>query len=402
MTNLHVEPICADKEDETLYTSKKVSVDGKSIITPIVAYDVKLIRGNELVAPATKGLNEIYQKMGTQKVPIKTLMNNMKAEKDFDARLQTKYNKTDAAREINMCILESEALTYPLGTELDYVLDTTYLTSDIVPLPNFPLVTSRIDSDSMFFEYTTFLANAISHLQKFKDKKPIMGVIPKIAWEHTEKLVEFYIQNGLNAFYVDFAARNSITAKRDFLHVFRVLSSHDALDSSFLYAYNVDAGRLAKTADVVNAKDIVSFGFGFDAMGRKHTRVKAKPEVWRRINTLPNRIRMFNRKDYGYYKILNIEKIKGIYPQDSCLPMDKFTKSFSSNVSELRRCENLFNSEQLGLEAYNLKHVIKNDRPVDYLSRKTYVKKQYIKMMKNFKNAIARGNPRGSLKEWFG
>jgi hypothetical protein len=402
MTHLYVDPICSDKEDETLYRSKKVSVDGKSIITPIMAYDVSLIRGSEQIAPATKGLNEIYQKMGTEKVPIRTLMSSMKAEKDFDNRLQTKYNKTDLVHEINMCVLEGDALTYPSGTELDFVLDTTQLISDIIPLPNFPTATIRIDSDSMFSDYTTFLADSIAYLKSSKEKKPIMGVVPKLSWEHTGKLVEFYINKGLNAFYVDFAARNSITAKRDFLHVFRVLSNHDMLDSSFVYAYNVDAGRLAKTADIVNAKDVLSYGFGFDAMGRKHRRVKATAEVWRKINILPNRIRMFNKNDYGYYKILNIEKIKGIYPLDSCLSMDKFAKHFSLNVSELRRCENVFNSEQLGLEALRLRRIIKSDKPTDYLLSKTYVKEKYIKTMKSFKKAITSESSRDSLEHWFG
>ncbi|MCJ7430141.1 hypothetical protein MUO83_02845 [Candidatus Bathyarchaeota archaeon] len=389
MTHLYIDPIFVDKEDETLYKSKRIRVDGKSFDTPIISYDMTVFRSNDRVAPPTKGLNEIYQLMGTEKVPIGKLMSNMKAEKDFDVRLQTKFGRTDSAHEVNIGILESESASYPSGTELDYVLKTASIISDIVPIPNFHSITANIDSDSQFLEYTKFLENVISNVESYKDRKPIMGVIPKLSYTNTEKLVEFYIDKGLNAFYVDFAARNSITAQRDFLHVFSVLHEHDLIEKSFVYAFNVDAGRLSKNATVVNARDILSYGFGFDAIGRKHRRVKASSETWRRINTLPNRVRLFNRYDYGYHKILEAEKIKEIYPSDSCISLEKLLSNFYTNVQELRRCENMLNSEQLGLEANNLKYVIKNDKPTEYLADKTYVKPIDLKTITRFRKSLS-------------
>jgi hypothetical protein len=269
-----------------------------------------VFRSGDRVVPQTRGLNEIYQLMGTEKVPIRKLMSDTKAEKDFDVRLQTKFNRTDSANEVNIGILESEVPDYPSGRELEYLLNTALIISDIVPIPNFRNITTNINSDLQFLEYTTFLETVISNVESHKIRKPIMGVIPKLSWTNTEKLVNLYVDKGLNAFYVDVAARNSITAQRDFLHVFSVLQEHDMIENSFVYAFNVDAGRLSKNATVVNARDILSYGFGFDAMGRKHRRVKASSETWRKINTLPNRVRFFNRYDYGYHRILDVEKSK--------------------------------------------------------------------------------------------
>jgi len=401
MTHLYVEPIFVDKEDETLYKSKRIRIDGKSFDTPIISYDMTVFRSNDRVAPQTKGLNEIYQLMGTERVPIRKLMSNMKAEKDFDVRLQTKFNRTDSANEVNIGILESELLSYPLGRELEYILNTASIISDIVPIPNFRNITANIDSDLRFWEYTTFLESVISNIESYKNRKPIMGVIPKLSWTNTEKLVNFYVNKGLNAFYVDFAARNSITAQRDFLHVFSVLQEHDLIEKSFVYAFNVDAGRLSKNATVVHARDILSYGFGFDAMGRKHRRVKASSETWRRINTLPNKVRLFNRYDYGYHKILEVEKIKEIYPNDSCIPLDRLLSNFRSNIQELRRCENLLNSEQLGLEANNLKYVIKNDKPTEYLADKAYVKPIDLKTMTKFRKSLSK-SVKPKWEDWFG
>lgn len=400
MAHLHVEPIFVDKEDETLYKSKRISIDGKSFDTPTISYDMTVFRSSDRVAPQTRGLNEVYQLMGTEKVPIRKLMSDTKAEKDFDVRLQTKFNRTDSANEVNIGILESEVLSYPSGRELEYILNTALIISDIVPIPNFRNITTNIDSDLRFFEYTTFLETAISNVESYKNRKPIMGVIPKLSWTNTEKLVNFYIDKGLNAFYVDFAARNSITAQRDFLHVFSVLQEHDMIEKSFVYAFNVDAGRLSKNATVVHARDILSYGFGFDAMGRKHRRVKARSEVWRKINTLPNRVRLFNRYDYGYHRILEVEKIKEIYPHGSCISLEKLLTNFKSNVHELRRCENLLNSEQLGLEANNLKGVIKNDKPTDYLAHKTYVKPIDLKTMTKFRKSLSK-TAKPKWEDWF-
>jgi hypothetical protein len=131
--------------------------------------------------------------------------------------------------------------------------------------------------------------------------------------------MEFYIDYGINAFYVDFAARNMITAKRDCMNVLKVLKKREMIESSFLYAYNLNSGRLTKTTDAVAAKDIIAFGFGFSAFGRKHKRPKVDASVWRQINTMPNKVRIFNKKDYGYYRVINSNKISDFYPPDLLL-----------------------------------------------------------------------------------
>jgi len=400
MAHLYVDSIFVDKEDETLYKSKRIRIDGKSFETPIISYDMTVFRSMDRVAPQTKGLNEIYQLMGTEKVPIEKLMSDTKTEKDFDIRLQTKFNRTDSANEVNIGILENESLSYPSEKELDYILKTAYIISDIVPIPNFRSITTNIDSDYQFSEYTKFLETVLSNAESYKNRKPIMGVIPKLSYTNTEKLVNFYVDKGLNAFYVDFAARNSITAQRDFLHVFSVLQKRDLIEKSFVYAFNVDAGRLSKNATVVNARDILSYGFGFDAMGRKHRRVKASSETWRKINTLPNRVRLFNRYDYGYHRILEVDKIKGIYPAGSCISLERLLNNFRTNVQELRRCENVLNSEQLGLEANNLKGVIKNEKPTKYLADRKYVKAIDLKIITKFRDSLS-APTKPNWEKWF-
>lgn len=387
MTQLQVKPLAFDKNDETLYVSKEVTLDGKKIFTPAVSVDTRQIRHNDKIATATKGLNEIYRRLETKNYPLKGIIFNRKRQDDFNSRIQTEYNRTDPSKELTICILEYAGNKYPLGRELEFILDTTYCFSDVVPLPTLPKITVTIDDESKFDEYKIFLEGIIHFLKSNKHKKPIMGVVPRIAYAFVANLMEFYIDKGINAFYIDFEARNPTTFKQNLLPVFRTLAQHDMTDKSFIYAHNLDAGRIVKASDIVNAKDILSFGFGFDAMGRRHRDRKMPKEVRRKINTLPNRLRLFNKNDYGYYRILSQRGIREMYPSDSSIPLSIFSRGLSRYI---RRYEKLFNIEQLGLEAFRIRQIVKEFIPTQYLATKQHVNKKHIKLMKRFKDNIFR------------
>lgn len=62
----------------------------------------------------------------------------------------------------------------------------------------------------------------------------------------------------------------------------------------------------------------------------------------------------------------------------------------SGNIHLLRRHEKLFNNEQLGLEAFRVRQIVKNDIPSEYLATKQHVKKKHIKLIKRFKDKISR------------
>jgi hypothetical protein len=384
---LNVNHIYSDKNDESLYETKQISIEGHPISTPVIAVNNNLIRSDEQIAPITRGLNEIYCEVETQKTSLQKLVSNPEATDAFDNRIKSQIKKVKP-NEMNVCVIECNIDNYPPPVQWEFLLNTAHANSDIVPIPNIPNITGDIsDSEYKFAKYLDFLRESIRYL-KVINEKPIMGIIPKLSYTNTKLLVEFYIEQGLNALYVDFAARNMITAKRDCLMVLKTLRDREKVESTFLYAYNVNSGRLTKTVDAVPAKDILSFGFGFDALGRKHKRPKVKAEVWNQINTLPAKVRLFNKTDYGYYRIIDSKRITDVYPLDSCFTREKFGHFLKMSITELRRCEGLFNTEQLGMEAYRLRQIIKNDKPIDYLSNKTFVKRETIKTIKNFKNSV--------------
>lgn len=387
MTKLQIKPVSFDKNDETLYITKRLTLGDKTFFTPIVSLELRQITQNEQLASATKGLNEIYRQVGTEKTPLRKIIFDRKIQDKFTYRLRTDYKKGDK-KEFTFCIFECADTKYPLGRELEFIIDMAYSYSDIVPLPTLPNITTEIRSESDFAKFQVFLEEIIHILQDNKNEKPILGLIPRLAYGFMADLVEFYISKGINTFYVDLEARNPVTFRDDLIPIYRTLKRHEMIENSFIYAHNVDAGRIGKKSDVVNAKDILSFGFGFDAMGRRHKRRLFPEKVRKKIDTSSNKLRLFNKEDYGYHRISNPSKIREMYPMDSSIPITALSRGISGNMYQLKKCERLFNNEQLGLEAFRVRQIVKDYIPTKYLAAKRFVKKTDIKLIKRFKNKV--------------
>ncbi|MCW4016713.1 MAG: hypothetical protein NWF06_10120 [Candidatus Bathyarchaeota archaeon] len=391
MTRLEVKLLEKDKNDETLYSTKSLRIASDfSIKTPIVAYNNKLINSNENVASGTRGLNEIYCEISNKNRPLNKLVKDMTVKQAFERRIRAQKPKSNnsSQHEFDICIFECIIQRYPSDTIWQFILNRAHANSSIVPIPNIPLITDGINSDAKFQKYLKFISATLEYLRRYNGK-PVMGAIPKLPYQYTNELILFYLKNEINAFYYDFAARNPITMEADLLDVFKLLVQERVLDNTFLYAYNVSAGRLSKKREAVTSKNIFSFGFGFDGLGKKHKRPKfdvggiglgPTPETEER------KLRLFNRNDYGYYRVVGTERIADMYPKDnSCISWQKFLDSFSSK-SKLQRCEALINNEQLAWEALNLRGVIKHMDLPEYLAEKKYVEKTHIQRIKRFKS----------------
>jgi hypothetical protein len=390
MNSLEVSSLDKDKNEETLYASKSIRISSDfSIKTPIMAYNNRLINSDEFVASGTRGLNEIYCEINNQNTPLKKLVTDRTVAQSVENRIRAQKPKQNNSlpNEIDLCILECTVKRYPSDDIWHFILNRAHANSSIVPLPNIPLITDGVNSDSKFKRYLKFVASSLEYLRSYNGK-PIMGGIPKLPYRYSNELILFYLKNGINAFYFDFAARNPLILEADLLDIFKLLVQKRVLDTTFMYAYNVSPGRLSKTKEAVTSKNIFAFGFGFDGMGRKHKRPKfdvgegkgATPETEER------KLRLFNRYDYGYYRVLGSQRIADVFPKDgSCIPLGKFMGSFDSK-SKLQRCESLINNEQLAREALNLRGVIKNMNLPEYLSCKKYVEKIHIKKIKKFKS----------------
>jgi hypothetical protein len=173
----------------------------------------------------------------------------------------------------------------------------------------------------------------------------------------------------------------------------RSLKEHDLLENSFIHSINANQGRFNKDANVVGAKDILSFGLGFDSMGERHKPLKGPKEFFEKLqNREENKLRLFNKEDYGYYKI-SPNEIQDVYPKDSIIKMD----SFANENLDVRNLQKSFNLEQIGLETLRLREIINEQSALEYLSNKLLVKKEDYKKIARMKKEISRKQTQLSL-----
>ncbi len=407
MTKLRVSPRSIDKTGSTLYHSKEVRIDGKidiePFMTPIVAMDTREVRRTDNIAKAAKGLNEIFRSPPT-KLPknekdkkesrtlFKDLVFDTFKQHEFNVDIENQVSKLSG---LSAFFFEYKDEEYPSEKGRDFILDTEYSYSDIPCLPITPNVVNNIKSETDFQKYLTFIRGCIEYLQGFNEK-PIMGIIPNIAHGYMADLIELYVERGIHAFCIDFDCHTPMSHKPALTKCYRVLKDHEQFENSLFYGLNINSGRFIKNQSVITAKDILSFGFGLDAMGKRHRnkidfkKIKEKMgDKWQQLDRSENKVRLFIKGDYGYHKAQAASQITD-YPLDSSIPISTFTQNFSVQNFNMRHSEKIFNMEQLGLEASRLRSIIKDDSPVTYLSGKAFVDEKDIKLIKGFKDGITK------------
>ncbi|MDD5615856.1 MAG: hypothetical protein PHH85_06595 [Candidatus Methanoperedens sp.] len=381
----HIEfkKVCPD--DDTLYITKELRVNGKKLTTPIKSLGVssKLVFNDKI-----KGVNEFYKRFSLDENLKKNSVYSVLSSPEKLSELNYKFNslvkKTDTDKEINLCFIEYDDMKYPEKKPLEFILDTAYEYSDITPLPIISNVGKRIDSEEKFEKYKKFLEESLEIIDTL-NHKPIMGIVPPVQF-YIKEIVELYAKNGIDAFVFDFDGKTPLSMHQTIRSFMRSLREQDLLENSFIHSINTNQGRFNKEVNVVGAKDILSFGLGFDSMGERHKPLKGPKEFFEKLkNREDNKLRLFNKDDYGYYR-LGISELEEIYPADSIIKKE----SFVNEKSDLRNLQKNFNMEQIGLETIRLRDIITNQEPKEYLSHKTQVKKEDFKKIIKMKKEISR------------
>lgn len=363
-----------DGDENSVSGVQKISLGSKSIVTPIKALDVSRITPEITVNPGMRGLNEIYKRLtpeGTHK-----LITDPEHQRRFNSQLNWLKNKTNPD-EAALCFMEYTGPSYPTNKELEFIADTSYEYSDVTPLPILAHLESQKLTEQQFNQYTKFAKNAIETIEQL-NHKPIMGIIPNIGFVYVPDLVEFYLEEGINSFCVNLDGRNPITLHQTIRAIMRTLKGRSMLHKSFLHAINSNPGRAGKDASIIEAKDILGFSLGFNSIGEKHKPLKAPKEFFQKLqkDTAQNKVRLFNKEDYGYYKAVDIRDLDNFLPHDTALTSAIFKK----RTVEKRVIQKIFNMEQQGLEALRLREVIKQEStPLGYLAKKSHVNKDDLK-----------------------
>jgi len=373
-------------DPHSLYKRQKIKfTSDKHIITPTKTIPLDKIKVMHPLTDKARQLNEIFKRFSAKQIKeadgdsdkyheIETFFNNQKSK-----------IKQDTA---TFCFLDFNELRLPTNDEIEFLTDLAYCNSDITTIPTISQFSDSKDSPITYEDYKKYLEKAIESIEQLNHKH-IMGVIPKLARKNVPDLLKFYQDKGINTFALDLEGSNPISSRMSIFKVLKTLNKMKILDSCYIHGHNVGM-RVNKVVDIIPAKDVLGFGVGLSSLGEKRTEFKPNKAFLSFIQTNPlNKFRLFNKKEYGYWKAISATDLEKVYPSDSSIPVSAF-KDAIKNVTQFNYIQKVFNSEQLALESYNIKEVIIEDaeKTLDYIKKKKYVTPDDVKVLESGQEKI--------------
>lgn len=386
-------------DDDTLYSHKTVKLGSKRIETPTKALQVDQTTRNDPVSDDARGINEIYFEVDPE-----SLRKGRKQHKPyFKKRIGQSLKKTEDG-EINVLFPQFRSTEKFSKDNLLYLADTVYSTSDFVTVPLMSDLLKAIREEdnsgtsSRFFR--TYLANVQNFIEAVQqiNGKPIMGTIPALPWDFTNQLVNFYIDNGVKAFCLDFNGRQ-ITAETQLSDMvtplMRQIATEDMEEDVFLYALNVHKGRSTQD-NITPARDFFSHGFGFDILGDKHVSPDLPPHIYEKMQNEEPEFYLFDRDNYVYNSLTYGSELRNNIPSNTGLKPDRIL-----NPDYKSRYEKLLNTEEQAREAQELQTAVDENRVVDHIAEKKGVQdEQVVDDMRNTKTVFTEGGkPQSSLRD---
>ena len=386
------------RDEDTLFTHKKISLGSKTIETPIKSLSIgKSRQSKEVLSEDARGFNEIYFQADSERLE--------EARQEFKSGLKSKIRsalkKTNRNEEFVVVFCEFNSVEEFSREHLEYLADLLYSTSDFLAVPLMPAILEAIKDDkrgtaSIYFDwYLNNVRNFIRVAREWNDK-PLMGTIPSLPRAFTDKIIEEYINEGLRAFCFNFNGR-TVTAESQLTDMvaplMRNITVQNMEEDVFLYSLNAHRGRSTQEGDYIPARDFMSFGFGLDVLGDKHTGGSLPPHLFEKLEDSDPTFRLFERDDYIYRNYEYGPELESRLPDDSGLSKSRIMSRPSDNY----RLATLLNGEQQAKEANSLRTVIDENRVSDHVAVKEGVGDDELQSMKDTKENFEGNQAQTSL-----
>jgi len=347
--------------DETFYGTKKVSVRGKSLHTPVKAVNFKNLR-KDIKIDHTGFLGEIYKTFDGKK--IKALIGDEENQIKFNAGLNSAMRMAEYFEIEHLLFIPSLTYLNPNENELTFIIATQKQYSDFYVVPTVAGLSKLLKAGHSIQDYIALIECYLSLLEGYPEKS-VMGTLPlNTPYQYIEDLMRIYLDRGIEAFCIDIGGRVALSLTQQIAEVQRFLLKNEI--EAFVHATNVNIGRAKKRSNIITAKDVLSFGMGFDSLGDNHvgggTR-DAPPAV--DLN-----LRLFDKDGYGYHKIHSMGEIEDIYPEGSKVTPEHL---LDDSLSRRKKAQATFNYEQIGIETDRLMRVIDEGGVDSYVRNKTHV-----------------------------
>jgi hypothetical protein len=286
-----------------------------------------------------------------------------------------------------LCLLqfknEGNYSRYPTSDEIDILINTAYSFSDITPIPAIPKIARTLDMEN-FDAFLGYLEACYDSIM-VRNKKPILGYIPVTVPLFTRKIIDFYLDHGVNAYYIDFDG-TLISTHATALNALKVqLMKRGYEENNFLHYVNVSFGKSINDQEVLSARDLLGFGHGLDSLGGIHMAPKRNREFYewlKKQKDIPrNTNRLLNRENYGYYRVdLLGTEITRMIPEGS--PVSRYDLT-STEESRQTRAVKILNLHQQCAESIVLKTIVNEnpDNTLGYYSSKRNVLESDLKLL---------------------
>ncbi|MCQ1534508.1 hypothetical protein FTO70_02105 [Methanosarcina sp. KYL-1] len=374
--------------DDTDLRSLHVKIGNKDLKTPTKAIATNSFYKDTSFPKELCDLQELFLKFDGESL----------IKKDQDAKFSSdKNNQLKREKEkVNgcpyFCLLEfknkGENWRYPTEKEIDILTNFAYSHSDITPIPSVPKVARNLNFEN-FDDFTKYLDFCYDSIE-IRNKKNIMGYIPAKAPLFGRELINYYLDKGINAYYVDFDG-TMITTHLDMLNAMkRELAKRGYEENHLFHFVNVSYGKSINDQKVLSARDILGFGYGLDSLGGIHSGPKRNPEFYEKLKAMKNiprnTKRLLNVDDYGYYRFDAIkDNLESIYPADALISINDLNTDKESRLEKYLKIVNL---QQQCIEADKLVQVITEepDKSLDYFKSKKNVLKNDLKTLSKSNN----------------
>ena len=393
-----------DAEDESYPLMRRLTLNSGAthIRTPVRALHLKQDKYSEsrlVQHDSARGLNEIYHILTKQK--IDNIDNDVDKLNEWGRGLNRLFAMPKVKNELNLLYFKYENKnrnkpnTLPTDAEIEYLCNiTSHPTSEIIIPPMIPGISGE--------DYLKFLKKFFEFLKSYKKGQTVMGNIPTVSTSELKEINQFYFEEGINLFSVDFNGRYPIDSYI-LVNEIRRLSNkirEEYKNETYLHAFNITAPRPRQTTDVAPAKDILTLASGFDSYGASHkgmyipkekaAEIKEKKKQKRleaESKNIPyvSTFRLFNRKDYGYYRN-DASGVNEIFEDSerSTIKQSDLIDHTSSNTKR-KGFQRAFNAEKQALEALKYHVHIEESSVAEYVREKEHGRDNFNLIEKRIK-----------------
>lgn len=361
--------------EDTDLRSLEFSLGNQKVTTPPRSLNTNTFFRETKILPTLSCLNEIYHRFDAESLKKIDEVTAVSKKKDKEAE----KSKVQAGNKPTLCILEFKnkdaSPRYPTQHEIEILINTAYAYSDITPIPSVPRIARDLSVEN-FGSFIEYLNNCYEKIM-VRNKKPILGYIPAAAPQIARKIIDFYIDHGINAYYFDLDAELISSHKTQLTAMKNQLAKRGYEENNFLHYMNISFGKSINDQKVLSARDLVGYGYGLDSMGGVHASAKRPPEFYewlkKQKDVMRNTNRLLNREDYGYYRVDTLGAgVVAMIPKDAPIQRSDITSSAESRQTRAVKIVNLY---QQCVESTVLRTIVNEnpDKTLPYFRSKSKI-----------------------------